>query len=80
MAMAVAPNSNSRGLSRFWRRLLWLALACSAGCDGCDKLVRGGATPMCGVCARSSECRGGLTCVNRVCETAPPSCHVQIGL
>ena len=67
-------------MAGFGRGLLWLALAGGAGCDGCDRLVRGGDIPMCGVCARSSDCRSGLACVNRVCETAPPSCHVQIGL
>ena len=89
MAMRASPcpdrrYSNTVGsrpvASRFWRRVLWVALACGTGCDGCNKLVHGGDTPMCGVCARSSDCRSGLACVNRVCETAPPSCHVQIGL
>jgi hypothetical protein len=60
--------------------LFWAALASATACDGCHRFVRGGDIPMCGVCDRSTECRSGLTCVNRVCETAPPSCHVQIGL
>ena len=89
MAMRASPcedwrYSNTVGsariASRFWGSVLLLFLVSGASCDGCHKLVHGGDTPMCGVCARSSECRGGLTCVNRVCETAPPSCHVQIGL
>ena len=69
-----------RTARRFWWGISLLVLASGAACDGCDKLVRGGDTPRCGPCAHSAECRSGLACVNRVCETAPPSCHVQIGL
>ncbi|MDB4983453.1 MAG: hypothetical protein JWM82_4205 [Myxococcales bacterium] len=57
-------------------RLCLVALLCFVGCDGC----RHGDTARCGKCATSSVCRPGLACVNGVCETAPPSCHVDIGL
>jgi hypothetical protein len=60
------------------RARLWLALTLAlAGCDGC---VRHGSTPRCGHCDQSPECANALACVNGVCETAPPSCHVDIGL
>jgi hypothetical protein len=60
-----------------WRRLA-LALALSLpSCDGC---TRHGVTPRCGHCAQSFECAAPLACTNGVCETAPPSCHVDIGL
>jgi hypothetical protein len=58
--------------------LLAFALGLS-GCDGCQGARRGD-VPMCGSCARTRDCRSGLGCVNGVCETAPPSCHVKIGL
>jgi len=55
-----------------------------AGCDGCQQYPagdrQGQGRGMCGKCARSTECARGLSCVAGVCETAPPSCHVQIGL
>jgi hypothetical protein len=73
------PRSRRAAVPLWWGALL-LVLASGAACDGCDKLVGGGDTPMCGPCAHSAECRRGLACVNRVCETAPPSCHVKIGL
>jgi|GEM_PF-3644264 len=50
-----------------------------AGCDGCVGGHRGH-TSMCGTCVRAVDCAAGLTCLARVCETAPPSCHVKIGL
>jgi hypothetical protein len=49
------------------------------GCDGCAGGHRGSVS-MCGTCVRTVDCAAGLTCINGVCETAPPSCHVQIGL
>lgn len=58
---------------------LALALQVLAGCQDCAGLRRG-VTPMCGPCGRSIDCKSGLDCVNRTCETAPPSCHVKIGL
>jgi hypothetical protein len=39
-----------------------------------------GSVPRCGSCARSSECREGLSCVNGNCQTAPPTCHVDFGI
>jgi hypothetical protein len=56
-----------------------LAALCFASCDGCNHRARGD-TARCGKCATSTECRPGLGCLNGVCETAPPSCHVEIGL
>jgi hypothetical protein len=62
---------------------LWVGLwffTFSGGCDGCGHRPHPGDAPMCGKCVQSVECRLGLECVNGVCETVPPSCHVQIGL
>ena len=56
-----------------------LVVVAGASCDGCLN-GRHGATVRCGVCATSATCLEGLACVNGVCETAPPSCHVEIGL
>jgi hypothetical protein len=51
------------------------------GTVGCDCTRDGtGAVPRCGPCARSSECRRGLSCVNGNCQTAPPTCHVDFGI
>ena len=63
--------------SRAFRGVCLVAIACAAACGDC---TRRGDTGMCGACVRSATCKLGLTCVNEVCETAPPSCHVQIGL
>ena len=68
------PESNP-----FWIICI-LAISCFVGCDNCNRGGRDGGASMCGKCVRSAECEAGLTCVNGVCETAPPSCHVQIGL
>jgi hypothetical protein len=57
---------------------IFLALGL-ASCESCVDARRGD-VPMCGACARTGECSSGLGCVNGVCETAPPSCHVKIGL
>jgi len=56
-----------------------LAALLFASCDGCNHRARGD-TARCGKCGSSAECRPGLGCLNGVCETAPPSCHVEIGL
>lgn len=50
-----------------------------ASCDGCMGGRRGNRS-MCGTCVRAVDCAAGLTCLAGVCETAPPSCHVKIGL
>ncbi len=51
------------------------------GAGGCDCVRDGtGTVPRCGACARSSECRQGLSCVNGNCQTAPPTCHVDFGI
>ncbi|HVZ72326.1 MAG TPA: hypothetical protein VHJ20_08120 [Polyangia bacterium] len=60
------------------RAIVVLVLALAAACDGCGAGHHD--TPRCSPCARSSDCRAPFACVNAVCETAPPSCHVQIGL
>jgi hypothetical protein len=51
-----------------------------SACDGCQQPPAGIGKGMCVKCERSRECAQGLSCVAGVCETAPPSCHVQIGL
>ena len=51
----------------------------SASCDGCPG-ARRGATAMCGACVETAACVRPLECTNGVSETAPPSCHVNIGL
>jgi hypothetical protein len=61
------------------RLVLALALLAAVSCDGCFH-DRSRSTPRCGACTESTACRPGLACTNGVCETAPPSCHVQIGL
>lgn len=67
-----------------WLIALVIAAASGAlvsGFSGCDGCVPGAHdTAMCGKCERSAQCEPGLACVNGVCETAPPSCHVDIGL
>ena len=68
---------------RYHRAVLRPLMACLmalllSACDGCQQTARG--VGMCGKCTRSSECARTLSCVAGVCETAPPSCHVQIGL
>lgn len=57
-----------------------LAMAFLVDCQSCGKGDRIGDMGMCGKCNQSADCRTGLSCVNEVCETAPPSCHVKIGL
>jgi len=63
------------------RRSFWalavLALLASMGCENCDQR---GTIGVCGRCTRTSECAAGLFCTNGTCETAPPMCHVEIGL
>ena len=62
-------------------RAAWLLLAlCLVGCDRCGAGARKGDTARCGKCSDSAQCRPGLGCLSGVCETAPPSCHVDIGL
>ena len=62
-------------------RWLWLgALLLSASCEDCGADLRNGPQPRCGKCEHSDVCSAGLRCLNGVCETAPPSCHVDIGL
>jgi hypothetical protein len=56
-----------------------LAILGAASCDGCLR-GRHGSTLMCGTCVQSAECAWPLACVNGFCETAPPSCHRNIGL
>jgi hypothetical protein len=51
-----------------------------SACEGCQQPPAGVGKGMCAKCDRSLECARGLRCVAGVCETAPPSCHVQIGL
>lgn len=68
------------------KRHLWgicvLATLCFADCTQCERGAgrRRSGGSMCEKCLQSTECETGLSCVNGVCETAPPSCHVQIGL
>jgi hypothetical protein len=61
-------------------RLSILAAVCFLGCDNCDRGKRTRDAGMCAPCVHSADCETGLSCVNGVCETAPPSCHVKIGL
>jgi hypothetical protein len=77
------PSARNNGMlvaRRFVRAVCILAMICFVNCNNCNKGGRTGDTPMCGACVQSAECRTGLSCVNGVCETAPPSCHVRIGL
>jgi hypothetical protein len=80
---AAQPLRNPRYHHPVVRPMVCLAMACAvalllSACDGCQQHARG--VGMCGKCTRSTECARSLRCVAGVCETAPPSCHVQIGL
>jgi hypothetical protein len=74
-----AHSSRTPPFARSRARLWILALACYAGCGECTRSPSRGEA-MCGKCRHSGDCRAGLDCVNETCETAPPSCHVKIGL
>lgn len=77
-------NRGATSLASVRMRLVLLLLlgGLLSACDGCQRHAHpeGRGVGMCGKCVRSAECAPRLNCVAGVCETAPPSCHVQIGL